>query len=84
MWTEIIGCQNRKPVQDNSAFYTQSQHNKYSKQEKSDQGKETQMDVVMDNVGYFLEHLEELLLHGQNPLKQAEYFSLLFEETPTY
>ena len=55
-----------------------------SKQEKSDQGKETQMDVVMDNVGYFLEHLEELLLHGQNPLKQAEYFSLLFEETPTY
>lgn len=55
-----------------------------SKQEKSDHGRETQMDVVMDNVGYFLEHLEELLLHGQNPLKQAEYFSLLFEETPTY
>lgn len=55
-----------------------------SKQEKSDHGKETQMDVVMDNVGYFLEHLEELLLHGRNPLKQAEYFSLLFEETPTY
>lgn len=46
--------------------------------------KEVDMDVVMDNVSYFLEHLEELLLDTKNSLKKAEYFGLLFEETPTY
>lgn len=46
--------------------------------------KEVNMDVVMDNVSYFLEHLEELLLDTKNSLKKAEYFGLLFEETPTY
>ena len=38
----------------------------------------------MDNVSYFLEHLEELLLDTKNSLKKAEYFGILFEETPTY
>ncbi len=42
------------------------------------------MELVMDNIKYFLEHLEELLLHQPKPLKRAEYFSLLFEQPPTY
>ena len=45
---------------------------------------EVNIEEVMEIIGFYLEHLEELLLHAQKPLKQAEYFSLLFEETPTY
>ncbi|MFA6518911.1 MAG: recombinase family protein [Candidatus Shapirobacteria bacterium] len=42
------------------------------------------MEVIMENVGYFLEHLEELMVGSKNPLKQAAYFGLIFEQTPTY
>lgn len=42
------------------------------------------MEIVMDNVSYFLEHLEELLLGGSDLLKRAAYFGLLFDEAPTY
>jgi site-specific DNA recombinase len=48
------------------------------------QVQETNMELVMENVGYFLEHLEELILNSKKPLKQAEYFSLLFDSVPTY
>ena len=46
--------------------------------------KEVNMDVVMANVEYFLEHLEYLLIGSPNPLKRAEYFGLMFQQTPTY
>ncbi len=42
------------------------------------------MEVVMEYIGFYLEHLEELLLYRAKPLKRAEYFSLLFEQPPTY
>ena len=42
------------------------------------------MELVMDNIKYFLEHFEELLLDRSKPLKTAEYFGLLFEQPPTY
>ncbi len=42
------------------------------------------MEEVMELIGFYLEHLEELLLHRPKPLKRAEYFSLLFEQPPTY
>lgn len=57
------------------------EHTKSSKENKEN---EVNMDVVMDTVGYYLEHLGELVLHQGKPLKQAEYFSLLFDKTPTY
>ena len=50
----------------------------------SDDYKSVDMEVVMDKVGYFLEHLEDLVLDSTKPLKRAEYFSLLFEDKPTY
>ena len=31
-----------------------------------------------------MEHLEDLLLNGPNPQKNAAMFGLLFDETPTY
>jgi site-specific DNA recombinase len=42
------------------------------------------IEAVMEAIGFYLEHLEELLLYKPKPLKRAEYFSLLFEERPTY
>jgi hypothetical protein len=35
-------------------------------------------------VRYFLEHLDALLLHHQDPLQQARYFGVLFNKAPTY
>ncbi len=40
--------------------------------------------VIMGNIKYFMEHLEELLLHQSNPVAKAEYFGLLFDKAPTY
>jgi site-specific DNA recombinase len=58
------------------------------KLEKSTVGENTQkainMEVIMEYIGYFLEHLEDLLIHSTNPLKRAEYFSLIFDQLPTY
>lgn len=42
------------------------------------------MEVVMEHIKYFLEHLEELLIDGDNPLKRAAFFGLIFDEMPTY
>lgn len=46
--------------------------------------KPVNMEQVMKYIEYFLEHLEELVLESQNPLKRAAYFGLLFDQTPTY
>ncbi len=42
------------------------------------------MEVILDNIQYFLEHLEDLLLGSPDPLKRGTYFSLLFKQAPTY
>lgn len=39
---------------------------------------------VMKHIGYFLEHLEELLIDSSNPLKRAAFFGLIFDRMPTY
>lgn len=39
---------------------------------------------VMDYVKYFLEHMEDLLIHGKDPEAKALHFGLLFDEAPTY
>jgi hypothetical protein len=53
-----------------------------TKAEKADN--EFNMEIVSEIVGYYLEHLEELILGSRNPLKRAAYFGLVFEEAPTY
>ena len=42
------------------------------------------MENVMEHIGYFLEHLEELLIDTANPLKRAAFFGLIFDGMPTY
>ncbi|MDD3940598.1 MAG: hypothetical protein PHQ01_03445, partial [Candidatus Pacebacteria bacterium] len=42
------------------------------------------MDNVMEHIGYFMEHLEELLIDTTNPLKRAAFFGLIFDSPPTY
>lgn len=42
------------------------------------------MEIVLDNVTYYMEHLDELLLGTPDPLRKAAFFGALFEKTPTY
>ena len=51
---------------------------------KKEEGKDIPMDIVMEVVCDYLEHLEFLLLEGPNPIKRAAYFGVVFEEAPTY
>ncbi len=41
-------------------------------------------EVVMKYAKYFLEHLDYLLLNQGDPLKRADFFSVIFDQTPTY
>lgn len=42
------------------------------------------MEIVMDNVTYYMEHLDELLLGTPDPVRKAAFFGALFEKAPTY
>ncbi len=42
------------------------------------------MEIVLDNITYYMEHLDELLLGTPDPLRKAAFFSVLFENTPSY
>ena len=46
--------------------------------------KPTNMEKINAQVRYYLEHLEELLLHHCNPILQAKYFGVIFNEAPTF
>lgn len=46
--------------------------------------KPANMELVIKYIEYFLEHFEELLLGGSNPVKKAAYFGLIFDQPPTY
>ena len=52
------------------------------------QTKEAQKPVDMEKmkayVRYFLAHIDELLLHHSNPVLQAKYFGVIFNDAPTY
>lgn len=39
---------------------------------------------VMSYVTYFLEHMDDLLIHGEDPEAQALHFGILFDEAPNY
>lgn len=45
---------------------------------------EVDIEEVMELIGFYLEHLENLLIDSEKPLRNAELFSLLFEQPPTY
>lgn len=55
-----------------------------SEKEKTDQEKPTDARIVMAYIKYFLEHMDELLIGGTNPLNKAGYFGVLFDKAPTY
>lgn len=52
--------------------------------EKMVQSSPTDMRIIMAYVKYFLEHMENLLLEGPNPIQKASYFGVLFDKAPTY
>ena len=45
---------------------------------------EVKMKARVRYAGYFMEHLDELLLDEANPDKQRQLFGLVFEEIPNY
>ena len=42
------------------------------------------MEIVLDNIEYYMQNLEELLLGTPDPLRKAALFGVLFKEPPTY
>ena len=46
--------------------------------------KSSDIEKVSAYVRYFLEHLDSLLLNHDNPVQQAKYFGVLFNEAPSY
>lgn len=56
----------------------------HEKKEKTKEIYTLNMDNVMERIGYFLEHLEELLIDTANPIKRAAFFGLIFDGMPTY
>lgn len=52
--------------------------------EKTDQEKPTEAKVIMAYIKYYLEHMEELLLEGSDPIFKANCFGVLFDKAPTY
>lgn len=54
----------------------------HAQDRKQDEQVDTQ--VTINYTNFFMEHLEDLLIGGSNPRKNASLFGLLFDEKPTY
>lgn len=52
--------------------------------QKRAEKKRLDIQQVINRTYYFMEHLQELILSGEDPLRDGQMFSLLFEELPTY
>jgi site-specific DNA recombinase len=52
--------------------------------EQKKQEQPISFEVVMQYAKYFLQHMDYLLLQQSDPLKKADFFSVIFNETPTY
>ena len=55
-----------------------------AQKEKEIAEKPADVTEVMSYVTYFLEHMEDLLIHGEDPEAQALHFGILFDQAPTY
>ncbi len=55
-----------------------------SERQTKEQQEPVDMEKMKAYVRYFLAHLEELLLGYGNPILQAKYFGVIFNEAPTY
>jgi hypothetical protein len=55
-----------------------------AEKENTKPAKTTNIQVVMEYIKYFLEHLEYLLLEQVNTVTRANYFGVLFDKTPNY
>jgi site-specific DNA recombinase len=52
--------------------------------EKAMTEKPVDMHRIMAYVKYFMEHLDDLLIHLSNPVNRAAYFGVLFDKIPNY
>ena len=61
-----------------------SQIKDLEKTRENNEKNSTDIDVVTASIGYYLENLEDLLIHDTKPMKKAAYFGLLFNDFPSY
>lgn len=54
------------------------------KTREEQEGEVINMEMIMDNIEYYLASLENLLLGSPDPLKSEAYFGVLFQQAPTY
>ncbi len=66
------------------ALNTESQITQLEKEKEEKEGEVINMEVILDNIEYYLASLENLLLGSPDPLKRAAYFGVLFQSAPTY
>ncbi len=45
---------------------------------------EIDLEIILNHCKYFVEHLEDLLLGSKNPIQNAAFFGLVFDNAPTY
>ena len=53
-------------------------------QRDSTEDMEVKSETLLNHCKYFVEHLEDLLLGGTNPIQNAAFFGLVFDSVPTY
>lgn len=58
--------------------------NLLSEKEKSVESNPVDMNLVMEYIKYFLEHMDYLLLDQANPVNRAGHFGVLLDKAPTY
>lgn len=53
---------------------------------RRDDKEDEQLDIqlLLNYTQYYLEHLEDLLLGGSDPLRNASLFGILFDQIPTF
>lgn len=55
-----------------------------SEKERKNAEQPISFDVVKKYAKYFLQHIDQLLLQQIDPVKKADFFGVLFDQTPTY
>ncbi len=69
---------------ESDALNVQNQIEQLEKKKNEKEGEVINLEVILDNIEYYLASLENLLLGSPDPLKRAAYFGVLFQVAPTY
>lgn len=60
------------------------QKKRLEEDKKKKTNKKVDIDRILNKAIYYMEHLYELILSGEDKAKNAKFFAMLFDEVPTY